>query len=115
MSLNILALGIFSSLILLIGAIDFLLPEYVTILSTTYVCNLFRINLGLIGIIIALFNDKKLSKYSNFAFGMLLVYLAASSFFHISPQEFFHWTILDDVLNMDIGLAMILISLIEND
>jgi hypothetical protein len=115
MNFNVLALGIFSALILLIGVADFLLPEYLTILSATYICNLFRINLGLIGIIIALFNHIKLSRHSNFVFGMLLTYLAVASFFHLFPEEFFQWTVLDDILNMDIGLAMVLISLIDLD
>jgi hypothetical protein len=112
MNFNLMALGIFSGLILLIGILAFFIPENLTLLSTAYPYNLFRVDLGLIGIIIALFNNKKLSRYSNFIWGMIIAYQAAASFLHLYPEEFFRWTIMDNILNEDIGLSMILISLI---
>jgi hypothetical protein len=115
MNFNTLGLGIFSTLILVIGTMVFFMPENLTLLSTTYPYNLFRVDLGLIGIIIALFNNKKISKYSNLALGTLIAYQAIASFSHFYPEEIFQWTILDDILNADIGLAMILLSFFEKD
>jgi hypothetical protein len=115
MNFNTFALGIFSALFLLIGAIAFLIPENMPFLSTTYPYNLFRVNIGLIGIIMALFNDKTITKYSNLALGLVITYQAVASLLHIYPDDFFKYTILDNIVNMDIGLAMLLFSLIESD
>ena len=111
MNFNILALGIFSALILLMGAMAFLMPENLPLLSTEYPYNLFRVNIGLIGIIMALFNDQKITRYSNFILGIIIAYQALASYLHLYPEEFFQWTFMDNIVNGDIGLAMILISL----
>jgi hypothetical protein len=113
MGLNILALGIFSVLILLLGAMGFLMPENISLLSTTYSYNLFRVDLGLVGIIVALTNDKTIIKYGNLSLGLVIAYQAFASLLNLYPEEYFQWTILDNILNADIGLAMILIGLFK--
>jgi hypothetical protein len=115
MKLNTLALGLFSVLIMLLGAMGFLMPENISVLSTTYAYNLFRVDLGLIGIIMALSGDKKIISYGNLGMGIILFYQASASFLGLYPIQHFQWTIVDDILNADIGLAMMLISLFEKD
>jgi hypothetical protein len=113
MGLNILALGVFSVLILLLGTMGFLMPENISLLSTTYSYNLFRVDLGLVGIIVALTNDKTIIKYGNLGLGLVIAYQAFASLLNLYPEEYFQWTILDNILNADIGLAMILIGLFK--
>jgi hypothetical protein len=115
MKLNTLSLGLLSVLIMLLGAIGFLVPEYVSVLSTTYAYNLFRVDLGLIGIIMALSGDKRIIRYGNLGMGIIFFYQASASFLELYPIQHFQWTIVDDILNADIGLAMMLISLFEED
>ena len=115
MNFNTLALGIFSAIILLIGVMVFFLSDNMAMLSTTYLSNLFRTNIGLVGIIVALFNNKKYSRISNFILGILLAFQSLASSFNLFPEHFFQWTILDDILNVDIGATMIFTSFFEND
>jgi hypothetical protein len=115
MKLNTLALGIFSVLTLLLGAMGFLMPEYISLLSTTYAYNLFKVDLGLVGIIMALSGDRKIISLGNLGMGIIFFYQASASFLSLYPIQYFQWTIIDDILNADIGLAMMLISLYEKD
>ncbi|MFL5731208.1 MAG: hypothetical protein ACJ75J_17095 [Cytophagaceae bacterium] len=115
MNFNTLVLGIFSALILFVGAMAFFIPENISLLSTLYPYNLFRVDIGMTGIILALFDRKKISRYSNIILGLVIAYQALASLLHLYPEEFFQWTILDDILNADIGLAMIIIGFSEKD
>jgi hypothetical protein len=115
MKLNTLALGIFSVFIMLLGAIGFLVPKYISVLSNSYAYNLFRVDLGLVGIIMALSGDRKIISYGNLGMGIIFFYQASASFLGLYPIQHFQWTIADDILNADIGLVMMLISLFEKD
>jgi hypothetical protein len=114
-NLNTLALGVFSALMVALGAMGFLMPEKSTLLSTTYSYNLFRVDIGLIGIILALSGNKQIIILANLILGAIIAYQACASVMGLYPLQFFQWTILDDILNADMGLAMILLSLLEKE
>jgi len=115
MNINTIVLAVFSVLLMLIGGMAFLMPENIKILSTTYSYNLFRVDLGLLGIIIALSNHKQIIGLSNLIFGVIIAYQPIASTLQLFPIEYFQWTILDDVLNADMGLALILVSLLKKN
>jgi hypothetical protein len=109
--LNLLALYLFSLLILVISGLAYFAPDLLTLLSTTSYYNLFRVNLGMIGIIIALTNNNTLIRYFNFFLGLIYIYQIVASMLHLFPHEYFRWSTTDTIINTDIGLSLLLISM----
>jgi hypothetical protein len=111
-NLNLLALYLFSSLILAAGGLVYFAPDLLTLLSISPSYNLFRVNLGLIGIIIALTYNYTLIKYFNFLAGAIYVYQVVASMMHLFPEEHFKWSATDTIINTDIGLSFLFVSLL---
>jgi hypothetical protein len=111
-NLNLLALYIFSSLILAAGGLAYFVPQLLTLLSNAPSYNLFRVNLGLIGIIMGLTYNYTLIKYFNFLVGLVYVYQVVASMLHLFPIEYFKWSTTDTIINTDLGLSFLLLSLL---
>jgi hypothetical protein len=111
-NLNLLALYVFSSLILTAGGLAYFVPHLLKLISLTPSYNLFRVNLGLIGIIMALTYNYTLIKYFNFLVGAIYIYQVAASMLHLFPAEYFKWSTTDTIINTDIGISFLLVSLL---
>src|SRR6478609_5617057 len=110
---NLLVLKILSPLLILIGAAGYFMPSLLqNIVSTDSYYNLFHIDAGIIGVILLLMGNIFLARVFNITLGLLYVYQAAASFFHIFPAKIFNYTIANDIINVDLGLTLILIGIL---
>jgi hypothetical protein len=114
-NINFLVLKILSPILILIGVAGYFLPSSYKIICTDSYYNLFHIDAGIIGFIIVLIGNLAIARLYNILLGCVYVYQAVASFLHIFPAKLFHYTVTDDILNIDIGAVLILIGLLANN
>lgn len=113
-NINFLVLKILSPLLIISGAIGYFIPLQYKFICTDPYYNLFHIDAGIIGIIILLLGNAGLARIFNILLGSLYVYQSVASFFHLFPANLFHYTITDDIINIDIGAILMLIGILAS-
>lgn len=97
---------IFAPLLILVGIAGFVIPPQQSLTSGASPYNLFHIFFGFVGLIILISRKERFLSLFNAGFGIIDLYQAAASFLHLPPEQYFHWTRVDDVLHIVIGLIL---------
>ena len=108
--LNLITLGIFAPVLVLAGALGFLIPPHLSLTSGAPDYNVFHLISGTIGIALVWLKKDESIRLFNLGFGAIDLYQAMASFFHLFPEQYFRWTRIDDVLHIIIGIALVLIG-----
>ena len=108
--LNLITLGIFAPVLVLAGALGFLIPPHLSLTSGAPDYNVFHIISGTIGIALVWLKKDESIRLFNLGFGAIDLYQALASFLHLFPEQYFRWTRIDDVLHIIIGIALVLIG-----
>ena len=108
--LNLITLGIFAPVLVLAGALGFLIPPHLSLTSGAPAYNVFHIISGTIGIALVWLKKDESIRLFNLGFGAIDRYQALASFLHLFPEQYFRWTRIDDVLHIIIGIALVLIG-----
>jgi len=108
--LNRTVLSIFAPTLILTGIAGFLIPEQYTLTSGAAPYNMFHIVFGAIGLFIVSTGEARFPVFFNIGFGLIDLYQAVASFFGLWPIQYFHWTSVDDLLHVILGVALILIG-----
>ncbi|MEZ5428108.1 MAG: DUF4383 domain-containing protein [Pyrinomonadaceae bacterium] len=111
-NLNYPTLLIFAPILVLTGALGFVLPEGPMSNAPAY--NIFHICFGAVGLLLVIGRRLKLIRVFNIGFGLIDLYQALASFLDWFPESFFHWKPADDILHIVIGSALVLIGLLGN-
>ena len=110
-SLNYKVLLILAPVLIVIGALGFILPAGTSPTSIEPAYNIFHIVLGTIGLILIIFRYENPIRLFNIIFGIIDIYQAVASFTNVFPEELFKWTAVDDVLHLVVGIALVSIGL----
>ena len=108
-NLNYLALAVFAPVLILTGALGFVLPPGPMSAAPAY--NVFHILFGALGGAFVLSKRVDLIRAFNVGFGLIDLYQALASFLHWFPERHFQWKTGDDVLHVVIGAALVLIGM----
>jgi len=111
-NLNFLILKFLAPILILIGVLGYIIPNEYNLMSNENFYNLFQINIGLIGMILLFTMNIKLIRGFNIALGAFNIYQVFSSYFGIFPDELFNYTLTDDIVHLDIGIALLFIGII---
>jgi hypothetical protein len=110
-NLNFLILAIFAPTLVLVGLIGFIIPPHKSLTSGAAPYNIFHIAFGVIGAIIVMSNHPTAVRVFNIGFGLIDLYQAVASYFGLFPKRLFKWTLVDDILHVVIGVALVVIGL----
>jgi hypothetical protein len=111
MSFNRLILLIFAPVLILIGALGFVLAPELTPTSDAPPYNIFHIIFGAIGLLIVLTRYEWPAVAFNLIFGVIDLYQFVASYADLFPEQFFQWTPADDTLHIVLGLMLALLGL----
>lgn len=110
--LNLVVLRVFAPVLLLAGALGFIVPESVALTSGATPYNLFHLAFGLVGVACA--RQLRLARVFNVGFGALDLYQALASLAGWWPKAAFEWKRADDVLHVVIGLGLVTVGLLAD-
>jgi len=110
MRVNYLTLAVFGPVLIIVGVAGFLIPPALTLTSGAPPYNLFHIFFGLVGLAIVLSQNEAGASFFNAGFGLIDLYQALASYFHLPPEKYFLWTRADDILHILIGAALVIIG-----
>jgi len=110
MRVNYLTLAVFGPVLIIVGVAGFLIPPALTLTSGAPPYNLFHIFFGLVGLAIVLSQNEAGASSFNAGFGLIDLYQALASYFHLPPEKYFLWTRADDILHILIGAALVIIG-----
>ena len=110
MRVNYLTLAVFGPVLLIVGVAGFLIPPALSLTSGAPPYNLFHIFFGLVGLAIVLSQNEAGASFFNAGFGLIDLYQALASYFHLPPEKYFLWTRADDILHILIGAALVIIG-----
>jgi hypothetical protein len=106
-SLNYITLMIFAPVLILTGVAGFLIPGDKGLTSGAIPYNIFHLISGSIGLAILLTRREQWIIGFNIVFGLIDLYQALASYAHLFPEKFFHWTRVDDILHIILGLMLV--------
>ena len=109
-TLNQKTLLVFAPLLLLTGIAGFVIPEQYSLMSGAAPYNLFHIFFGAIGLLLTMSNNDLPASLFNFGFGLIDLYQVLASVVGLTPIQYFHWTSVDDLLHVTLGVALVLIG-----
>ena len=109
--MNYYLLLVFAPLLVIVGALGFIIPQNKSLTSGATAYNLFHIVFGLIGILVIYSNHEPYIRRFNIGFGLIDLYQAAASFGHIFPEKYFRWTRVDDALHIAVGAVLVLVGI----
>jgi hypothetical protein len=109
--LNWLVLIVFAPILILIGALGFVLPESASLTSTAPAYNWFHIAFGVAGLLLALTKKESYARAFNLGFGLIDLYQAAAGFLDLFPENLFRWTRADDALHVAVGALLVGVAL----
>ncbi len=110
MRVNYLTLAVFGPVLIIVGVAGFLIPPALSLTSGAPPYNLFHIFFGLVGLAIVLSQNEAGASFFNAGFGLIDLYQALASYFHLPPEKYFLWTRADDILHILIGAALVIIG-----
>lgn len=108
-NLNRVVLAVFAPVLILTGALGFVLPPGPMSAAPAY--NGFHIGFGVLGGLCVLSGRMPAIRAFNLGFGAIDLYQALASAFDLFPGEYFQWKTADDVLHVVIGAALIAVGL----
>ena len=111
---NYTVLKFFAPILILTGILGFVLPKEASLISNASYYNIFHIISGLIGLLFVFSKNNNLIKGFNLVFGIVDIYQAIANWFKLFPLEYFQWTVIDDIVHLIIGIALIFIACIPN-
>ena|SRR6478735_10842629 len=111
--MNITALKIVGPFLLVLGLVGYLIPEKLPFISTNLWQNLLHIDLGLIALIIVFWQNATAAKIFNFLTAGLLLYMVVAAWLGIFPNEMFSFTFVDKLINLDLGLLLLFLVVLE--
>ena len=109
--LNRLVLIVFAPILILVGALGFVLPEPAGLTSGAPAYNWFHVASGALGLLLALARRESYARAFNLGFGLADLYQAAASFLHLFPETHFRWTRVDDALHVVVGALLVGVAL----
>lgn len=71
---------------------------------------MFHLCFGVIGLVVLSTRKQFLISFFNAGFGLIDIYQAVASYLYLPPGQYFHWTRIDDVVHILIGLALVIIG-----
>jgi len=110
MRVNYLTLAVFGPVLIIVGVAGFLIPPALSLTSGAPPYNLFHIFFGLVGLAIVQSQNEAGASFFNAGFGLIDLYQALASYFHLPPEKYFLWTRADDILHILIGAALVIIG-----
>jgi hypothetical protein len=113
MEINFYVLILFAPLLVLTGIVGFIIPEKKSLTSGAPAYNIFHILFGLAGIMVATHHANFIATF-NIGFGVIDLYQAAASYFHLFPKKQFKWKSADDILHIVIGASLVLVGVFAN-
>ncbi len=113
--LNHFGLLIFAPVLILTGALGFILPADKALTSGATAYNIFHIIFGALGLLLSLSKRDNFIRAFNVGFGLLDLYQAFASFAHLFPEQVFQWKTTDDILHIIIGAALVLVGLYKRE
>jgi hypothetical protein len=108
--LNNITLSIFAPLLILVGVAGFLIPAEHSLTSGALAYNVFHIFFGVIGLVVLWSGKESPVSAFNIGFGLIDLYQALASHWHLPPEQYFLWTRTDDTLHIVIGLTLVTIG-----
>lgn len=108
-NLNRVVLAVFAPVLILTGALGFVLPPGPMSAAPAY--NVFHVVFGVIGGLCVLSGRMPAIRAFNVGFGAIDLYQAAASALDLFPDVHFQWKTADDVLHVVIGAALIAVGL----
>jgi hydrogenase-4 membrane subunit HyfE len=109
-SFNNITLSIFAPLLILVGVAGFVIPVQHSLTSGAVAYNVFHISFGFIGLLVLWSRQEWLVIGFNIGFGLIDLYQALASYWHLPPERYFLWTRTDDTLHIVIGLLLVMIG-----
>jgi membrane-bound ClpP family serine protease len=109
-SLNWITLAIFAPVLILVGIAGFLIPAEYSLTSGAPAYNIFHLVFGCIGLFLVWRRNELWLALFNTGFGLIDLYQAVASVFHLPPEQYFLWTKVDDIVHVAIGLALVTIG-----
>lgn len=110
-SVNWWVLAIFAPLLVIVGALGFVIPAEASLTSGAPAYNIFHLIFGAIGIALVRWGSEAGVRLFNLVFGLIDLYQAAASFLHLFPERIFRWTAVDDALHIIIGAGLVIVAL----
>lgn len=108
-NLNYKVLAVFAPVLILTGALGFVLPPGPMSAAPAY--NIFHIVFGALGGVLVLARRHNAIRVFNVGFGLIDLYQAIASKLGLFPVEYFQWKTADDVLHVVIGAALVAVGL----
>jgi hypothetical protein len=109
-SVNYITLAIFAPVLILAGVAGFLIPTQQSLTSGAPPYNVFHLFFGALGLLVLWSRKEGFVSAFNLGFGLIDLYQALASYLHLPPEQYFHWTRVDDVLHIVIGLLLAIIG-----
>lgn len=109
-SINFITLAIFAPVLIIVGIAGFLIPAEASLTSGAPAYNIFHLIFGAIGLSLVWARNELWLSLFNCGFGLIDLYQALASAFHLPPENYFLWTRVDDILHVLIGLALAIIG-----
>ena len=103
-------LGVFGSLLLLVGVMGFVMPGDRGSASRAPAYNVFHLFFGTLGLALVVWGNPTAIRSFNIGFGLLDLYQALASRQHWFPVAFFRWKPADDMQHVIIGAALVAIG-----
>lgn len=100
-------LGVFATLLVLIGVMGFVGPSDGGSTSSAPAYNVFHLAFGVLGLALVVRGDPGAIRTFLVGFGLLDLYQALASRQHWFPEAFFRWKPTDDLLHLVIGAALV--------
>jgi len=111
---NVLVLRVFAPLLLVVGALGFVMPESVALTSGAAPYNLFHLVFGAVGVGCVLSKRLNAVRAFNIGFGLVDLYQAIASFADLWPKAAFQWKTADDILHVVIGLGLVVVGVMTD-
>ncbi len=107
---NVSLLKLFGPILVVTGALGFVLPPSAALMSGAAPYNVFHIAFGLLGSALAYRSTARHAALFNVAFGAVDLYQAVASFAKLPPAALFAYKPADDVLHVVIGALLVAVG-----
>lgn len=111
---NPLLLRVFAPLLLVVGALGFVIPPALSLTSGATAYNLFHLAFGVLGLAAVRSKSLAVVRAFNVGFGAIDLYQAAASALGLWPQALFQWKPADDVLHVGVGALLLGVGLLAD-
>lgn len=110
--LNVTVVRVFAPLLLIVGALGFVVPERLALTSGATPYNVFHLVFGLVGLGCVAVGDVRAARAFTIGFGLIDLYQAIASAAELWPKQAFAWKPVDDLLHVIIGVGLVGVGLV---